>query len=81
MEKKETEKMTEVTNELIYEILKKMQSIQSDQSAKLRELQAGQIRLEKSIHGLKGEQIHNMEQNADFQLKLERLQERLDITD
>ncbi len=70
-----------VTNELIFEVLKQIQERLSRHEQMLKDLQAGQVRIREELNGLRGDDIRREIQQARMDQRLERIENRLNLSD
>ena len=70
-----------VTNELIYEILKPIQTGLDRLETSMREIHSSQIMVREYFHRLEGGQLRLERMNAETQLRLERIEKRLSLAD
>lgn len=70
-----------VTNELIYEVLKHIQDRLERHERILKDLQAGQIRLREELNALRGDDIRREVLQAQMDHRLERIEKRLNLSD
>ena len=70
-----------VTNELIYEVLKQIQEKLERHERILKDLQAGQIRVREELNGLRGDDIRREVLQAQMDHRLERIEKRLSLSD
>ncbi len=73
--------MTRITNELIYEVLRKLQSDVAEMKGDVRELKEGQIGLRSQLHSIQGDSLRQERTVAGLQLDIERIKTRLDLAD
>lgn len=73
--------MTQITNELIYEVLKQLQSglseIKSAQTDQNRQL----IRIREDINSLRGDDLRRETMQAQMDTRLQRIENRLNLSD
>jgi hypothetical protein len=73
--------MTQITNELIYEVLKQLQSglaeIKATQADQNRQL----IRIREDINGLRGDDLRRETMQAQMDTRLQRIENRLNLSD
>ncbi len=73
--------MTQITNELIYEVLKQLQSglseIKTTQADQNRQL----IRIREDINGLRGDDLRRETMQAQMDTRLQRIENRLNLSD
>jgi archaellum component FlaC len=70
-----------VTNELMYELLKQIQGDVSHLKTAVHELKQGQIRIRNDIHELKGDVLRLEQSNAGIEIRLDRIEKRLDLVE
>ena len=70
-----------VTNELIFDVLKQIQERLSRHELMLKDLQAGQVRIREELNGLRGDDIRREIQQARMDQRLERIENRLNLSD
>ena len=70
-----------VTNELIFDVLKQIQERLSRHEQMLKDLQAGQVRIREELNGLRGDDIRREIQQARMDQRLERIENRLNLSD
>ena len=74
--------MTEViTNELMYEVLKKVQADVAVIKADLADVKAMQLRLREDFNRFEGDLLRFERIEAGTQLRLDRIETRLNLTD
>lgn len=73
--------MVEVTNELIYEILKSLQAGQADIKATQADHTRQLIRLREEVNGLRGDDLRRETLQAQMDSRLERIEIRLNLAD
>ena len=71
--------MTKVTNDLIYEVLKQMQSDLSTVKHDIGELKEGQMRLREDVHSLSGRVLQVERSLFSLDERLLRVERRLDL--
>ena len=73
--------MTQITNELIYEVLKQLQSglseIKTTQADQNRQL----IRIREDINGLRGDDLRRETMQAQMDTRLQHIENRLNLSD
>ena len=74
--KKET-----VTNELMYEVLKQLQTGQAKTHQLIGDMKAEIISLRKQVHGLQGDSIRRDSTMAELSVQVDRISTRLDFKD
>lgn len=72
---------TKVTNELIFEILKKIQADIADVKDSLSDHTRQFIRLREEIHNLRGDDLRREVVQAQMDNRLERIETRLGLVD
>ena len=73
--------MTDVTNELMYEVLKEIQARLTHVEDNTRDLVKGQLRIRKDINELRGDIIRHDENFARLEVRLDRIEKRLELVD
>jgi septal ring factor EnvC (AmiA/AmiB activator) len=73
--------MTEVTNELLYEVLKKLQSDMSEVKKTLSDHDQQFIALREQLHAVQGDILRIERQGVSFSHRLERIEQRLQLVD
>lgn len=73
--------MVEVTNDLIYEILKSLQAGQADIKATQADHTRQLIRLREEVNGLRGDDLRRETLQAQMDSRLERIEIRLNLAD
>ena len=73
--------MNDVTNELLLEILKRIQSDVSDIKKTQQELKQGQIALRDEVHALRGDVLRQERAIASLETDMDRIKHRLDLVD
>jgi len=74
--------MTEnITNELMYEVLKAIQDKLDRHERILKDLQTGQIRIREELNGLRGDDLRRETMQAHMDHRLDRIEKRLNLTD
>lgn len=73
--------MVEVTNELIYEVLKSLQAGQADIKATQADHTRQLIRLREEVNGLRGDDLRRETLQAQMDSRLERIEIRLNLSD
>ena len=73
--------MSEITNELIYEVLKNIQKRLDKHDHQFADLQRGMLQLREDVHSLRGDRIHYDKYFADIEARLDRVEKRLDLVD
>ena len=70
-----------ITNELIFEVLKKIQADLAFIKADLSDVKAMQLRLREDFNRLEGDLLHFERMEAGTQLRLDRIEMRLNLSD
>lgn len=70
-----------VTNELIYEVLKTIQSRLERQEDLLKELHEGQLRTREDANAVRGDVLRLERQLASLDVRLGRIEKRLNLVD
>ncbi len=73
--------MAEVTNELLYEILKKLQTDMAEVKNTLGDHGHQLIRIREEINMLRGDDLRRETMQAQMGHRLERIEQRLQLTD
>ena len=73
--------MAKVTNDLIYEILKDIQTRLSHVEENTRDLVKGQLRIRKDVNDLRGDIIRHDENFAQIESRLDRIEKRLNLVE
>ena len=73
--------MTDVTNALMYEILKSIQAKLDHQDKVLADVLQGQLRLRQDLHNFHGDSLRLETQVAELSMRIDRVQKRLDLSD
>jgi len=74
--------MTEkITNELMYEVLKKVQADVAFMKADLSDVKAMQLRMREDINRFAGDFLRVERMEAQTQHRLDRIERRLELTD
>lgn len=73
--------MTQVTNELIFEILKQIQNGQADLKAVLADHTHQLLRIREDINALRGDDLRRETAQAQMDMRLERIESRLNLRD
>jgi len=73
--------MTEETQNLMLEILKRIQADLSDMKDDMRDFKDGQIRVRNEINDLRGDILRLERSNAGIDARLSRIERRLDLVD
>jgi septal ring factor EnvC (AmiA/AmiB activator) len=73
--------MAEVTNELLYEVLKKLQTDMSEVKKTLSDHDQQFIALREQLHAVHGDILRIERQGASFSHPLERIEQRLQLVD
>jgi len=70
-----------ITNELLYEVLKKLQSGQSEIKALLADHSRQFIKVREDINTLRGDDLRRETLQAQMDVRLERIENRLNLKD
>ena len=70
-----------VTNELLYDVLKKLQTGQAEMKATLSDVVAQLIRVREDIHSLRSDDLRRERVQAQMDVRLERIENRLNLND
>ncbi len=73
--------MTEETQNLMLEILKRIQADLSEMKDYMRDFKDGQIRVRNEINDLRGDILRLERSNAGIEARLSRIERRLDLVD
>ena len=73
--------MADVNNQLLYEILKTIQSGQVELKAALADQPRQLIRIRKEINSLRGDDLRREALQAQMDVRLDRIEHRLNLTD
>lgn len=73
--------MTQITNELIYEILKSLQASLAEIKATLGDHTHQLIRVREEINALRGDDLRRESLQAQMDTRLQRIENRLNLTD
>ncbi len=73
--------MTEITNELNYEILKSLQKGQAEIKAILSEHTRQFIKIREDINNLRSDDLRRETMQAQIDVRLDRIEARLDLID
>lgn len=73
--------MAEITNELLYEVLKKLQAGQAEIKATLADHSAQFVRVRQDINNLRGDDLRRETLQAQMDVRLERIEIRLNLND
>ncbi len=73
--------MADVTNELIYEVLKQVQTEVSAVRHDVRELKTGVARIERELHSIRGDLLRQAEGMAGLEVRMDRMETRLGLRD
>jgi len=73
--------MAEVTNELLYEVLKKLQADMAEVKKTLSDHGHQFIRIREEINALRGDDLRRESMQAQMDHRLERIEHRLQLTD
>lgn len=69
-----------ITNELIYEVLKQLQSDMASLKLTLADLTRQSIRVREDINGLRGDDLRRETMQAQMDQRLQRIENRLILT-
>jgi hypothetical protein len=70
-----------VTNELIYEVLKQLQAGQAEMKVALADHTRQLIRIREDINNLRGDDLRLETLHAQMDVRLERIEKRLNLSD
>jgi hypothetical protein len=73
--------MTNITNELLYEILKSLQAGQAEIKSTLADHTRQLIRIREDINSLRADDLRREAIQAHMDTRLQRIENRLDLTD
>jgi hypothetical protein len=73
--------MTEVTNEIVYEILKQLQAGQAEMKNTLADHGRLLIRIREDINALRGDDLRLETMQAQMDVRLQRIETRLQLAD
>jgi septal ring factor EnvC (AmiA/AmiB activator) len=73
--------MAEVTNELLFEVLKKIQGDVVHIKARVDDHDQQFIALREQLHGIQGDILRLERQGANFSHRLERIEQRLQLVE
>jgi septal ring factor EnvC (AmiA/AmiB activator) len=73
--------MVEQTENLVLEILRRMQSDIAEMKTDIRDLKTGQIEIRMQLHSMDGNVLRQERTMASLQVKVDRIETRLDFTD
>jgi hypothetical protein len=73
--------MADISNELLYEVLKQLQAGQAQIKAQLDDHGHQLIRLREDVHGLRGDDLRRETLQVQTNMRLERIENRLDLRD
>jgi len=73
--------MTKVTNDLIYDVLKDIQSRMTQVENNSRDLVKGQLRIRKDVNDVRGDLIRSDGSFAEIEVRLDRIEKRLGLVD
>ena len=73
--------MADVNNQLLYEILKTIQSGQVELKAALGDQPRQLIRIRKEINSLRGDDLRREALQAQMDVRLDRIEHRINLTD
>lgn len=71
----------ETTNELMYEVLKKIQTTQAEHSHYFREIKESLLALRNDMHGTRGDVLRQEKALASVEVDIDRIKARLDLND
>ncbi len=70
-----------ITNELIYEVLKSLQENIRRIDSSLREIKDGQIHIREDINSVRGDVLRHDKSMAGLEVDIERIKNRLDLNE
>jgi hypothetical protein len=70
-----------VTNELMYELLKKVRGELAEMKADMKDLKEGQISIRNQLHAMQGDTLRQERTIATLQHDVDRIKNRFDLTD
>lgn len=73
--------MAEITNDLLYEILKSLQAGQAEIKATLADHTRQLIRIREDINALRGDDLRRESIQAQMDTRLQRIETRLDLSE
>ncbi|MBJ7532972.1 hypothetical protein JDN40_02430 [Rhodomicrobium vannielii ATCC 17100] len=73
--------MPQISNDLIYEILKQLQSGQAEIKSTLADHTRQLIRIREDINTLRGDDLRRESAQAQMDVRLERIESRLNLND
>ena len=73
--------MTQETQNLMLEILKRIQADLSEMKDDMRDFKDGQIRVRNEINDLRGDILRLERSNAGIEARISRIERRLDLVD
>ena len=73
--------MTEITNQLIYEILRQLQTGQTEIKNVLTDHTRQLLRIREDINSLRSDDLRREAMQAQLDIRLERIETRLNLTD
>jgi hypothetical protein len=73
--------MVDVNNQLLYEILKTIQSGQAELKAALADQSRQLIKIREEINSLRGDDLRREALQAQMDVRLDRIEHRLNLTD
>lgn len=73
--------MTEETQNLMLEILKRIQADLTEMKDDMRDFKDGQIRVRNEINDLRGDILRLERSNAGIEARISRIERRLDLVD
>ncbi|MCP9237917.1 hypothetical protein [Lewinella sp. JB7] len=71
----------DVTNELMYKVLKKIQGDLSDVKDDIKDIKEGQISIRNQLHAMQGDTLRQERTIASLQHDVDRIKTRFDLTD
>jgi predicted nucleic acid-binding Zn-ribbon protein len=73
--------MVEQTESLVLEILRRMQADMAEMKSDIKDLKTGQIEIRMQLHSMDGNVLRQERTIAAVQVKVDRIETRLDFTD
>jgi predicted nucleic acid-binding Zn-ribbon protein len=73
--------MVEQTENLVLEILRRMQADMTEMKSDIKDLKTGQIEIRMQLHSMDGNVLRQERTIAAVQVKVDRIETRLDFTD
>lgn len=70
-----------VTNELMYELLKKVRGELAEMKGDMKDLKEGQISIRNQLHAMQGDTLRQERTIATLQHDVDRIKNRFDLTD